>query len=166
MIFHFGNLPNRIFDKITKNAKNFRGMHSLRTDIRYVRYTPCTAAKHKKTKTPELWGPQRQEPTGSGDSYSTSGNKHSAITGKLYARGYAKQKNKVMCILTISNNNLILLPLGHFLSGWYGMNFRNMPELQSARGSSRVIVIAVVSVTLQIIYFKKKKMFLAVKTNA
>ena len=39
------------------------------------------------------------------------------------------------------------------------MNFRNMPELQWEHGYLGVIVIAVVSVILEIIYFKKKKMF-------
>ena len=51
--------------------------------------------------------------------------------------------------------------IDHFLpltliTGWYGMNFQNMPELQS--GYPGVIFASVLVVLLLILYFKKKKM--------
>lgn len=75
---------------------------------------------------------------------------------ELYQAKQDAKQNKVMCILTIVTT--LFLPLT-LLTGWYGMNFRNMPELQWEHGYLGVIVIAVVSVILEIIYFKKKKMF-------
>ncbi|MCI5870389.1 MAG: cobalt transporter, partial [Dorea sp.] len=42
------------------------------------------------------------------------------------------------------------------ITGWYGMNFQNMPELQS--GYPGVIILSVIVVVICIILFKKKKM--------
>lgn len=52
----------------------------------------------------------------------------------------------------------LFLPLTLF-TGWYGMNFADMPELHWRYGYPVVIAAAVILVILEIIYFKKKKFF-------
>ena len=61
-----------------------------------------------------------------------------------------------MMVLTIVTT--IFLPLT-LLTGWYGMNFKNMPELGWRYGYPLVILIALLIIVLEIIYFKKKKFF-------
>jgi magnesium transporter len=41
--------------------------------------------------------------------------------------------------------------------GWYGMNFRYMPELDSRWGYPITIVVSVVIVVVSLLFFKKKK---------
>lgn len=66
------------------------------------------------------------------------------------------QQNKVMQILTIVTT--IFMPLT-LITGWYGMNFRNMPELDMPWAYGIVIAAAVIVVIVEIIIFKKKKWF-------
>ena len=75
---------------------------------------------------------------------------------ELYQAHQDAQQNRVMCILTVVTT--LLLPLT-LLTGWYGMNFVYMPELQWKYGYLVVIIAAVFIVVLEIIYFKKKKFF-------
>ena len=65
------------------------------------------------------------------------------------------KQNDTMRILTVVTT--IFLPLT-LLTGWYGMNFVNMPELQWKYGYVAVIAIAVITIILELIYFKKKKL--------
>ena len=74
---------------------------------------------------------------------------------ELYQSQQDAQQNKIMCILTVVTT--LFLPLT-LLTGWYGMNFVNMPELRWEYGYVAVIITAVVIVLLEIIYFKKKKL--------
>ena len=74
---------------------------------------------------------------------------------ELYQSEQAAKQNKVMSILTVVTT--IFLPLT-LLTGWYGMNFVNMPELQWKYGYVAVIVIAAITIIFEIIYFKKKKL--------
>ena len=74
---------------------------------------------------------------------------------ELYQSQQDAQQNKVMCILTVVTT--LFLPLT-LLTGWYGMNFAHMPELQWKYGYVTVIAIAVITIILEIIYFKKKKL--------
>lgn len=74
---------------------------------------------------------------------------------ELYQSQQDAQQNKIMCILTVVTT--LFLPLT-LLTGWYGMNFVNMPELQWKYGYIAVIVIAVITIILELIYFKKKKL--------
>jgi len=66
------------------------------------------------------------------------------------------RQNNVMSILTIVTT--IATPIA-LITGWYGMNFDNMSELhyQSAYGIVAIVVVAIV--TLEVIYFKKKRWF-------
>lgn len=75
---------------------------------------------------------------------------------ELYQSQQDAQQNKVMCILTVVTT--LFLPLT-LLTGWYGMNFSYMPELNWKYGYLGVGIVAIVIVTLEIIYFKIKKFF-------
>lgn len=75
---------------------------------------------------------------------------------ELYQAQQDAQQNKVMCILTVVTT--LFLPLT-LLTGWYGMNFAHMPELHWKYGYLGVTVAAIIIVSLEIIYFKKKKFF-------
>jgi magnesium transporter len=63
--------------------------------------------------------------------------------------------NQIMKLFTVIT--AIFLPLT-LLVGWYGMNFRYMPELQWRYGYFCVIVVSAAVVAFCIVYFKKKKM--------
>lgn len=63
--------------------------------------------------------------------------------------------NSIMKIFTVITT--IFLPLT-LIAGWYGMNFRVMPELQWEYGYPYVIVLSIVVVFASILYFKKKKL--------
>lgn len=63
--------------------------------------------------------------------------------------------NQMMKLFTIVST--IFLPLT-VITGWFGMNFRNMPELEWAFGYP-VVIFASASVTAGIIWFCKKKKF-------
>lgn len=75
---------------------------------------------------------------------------------ELYQSRQDARQNNIMCILTIVTT--LFLPLT-LLTGWYGMNFANMPELNWRYGYLTVIILAVLIVIIEIIYFKKKKFF-------
>lgn len=51
----------------------------------------------------------------------------------------------------------IFLPLT-LIAGWYGMNFRYMPEYAWKYAYPVVIVVSILIIIIEIIYFKKKKM--------
>lgn len=62
-------------------------------------------------------------------------------------------QNDTMRILTVVTT--IFFPLS-LITGWYGMNFNNMPELSHPFGYFILIIICAVIVIGEIIYFKKK----------
>ena len=66
------------------------------------------------------------------------------------------RQNQIMQFLTIVTT--IFMPLT-LITGWYGMNFKSMPELDSAYGYIVVIGVCVLIIVLEIVYFKKKKWF-------
>lgn len=75
---------------------------------------------------------------------------------ELYQSMQDARQNKIMGIITIVTT--IFLPLT-LITGWYGMNFVYMPELKWRYGYLAVIIISLVIVIAEIIYFKKKKFF-------
>lgn len=75
---------------------------------------------------------------------------------ELYHAQQDAKQNRVIMVLTVVTT--LFLPLT-LLTGWYGMNFRYMPELHWAYGYPAVIFIAACSIALEILYFKKKKFF-------
>ena len=64
------------------------------------------------------------------------------------------KQNETMKILTIVTT--LFMPLS-LITGWYGMNFANMPELHWAYGYPAVIVLSALIVGGCIYYFKKKR---------
>gem|GEM_PF-97132 len=66
------------------------------------------------------------------------------------------RQNKVMQVLTVVAS--IFMPLT-LMTGWYGMNFKGMPELQWGFSYYAFIVFSIVIVTVEIVVFKKKKWF-------
>ena len=64
------------------------------------------------------------------------------------------RQNDTMRILTVVST--IFFPLS-LIAGWYGMNFRNMPELASRYGYPVFIVVSILVSIFLIRYFKKKK---------
>lgn len=73
---------------------------------------------------------------------------------ELYQQQIDIQQNNTMRILTMVTTMFLPLTL---IAGWYGMNFVNMPELQNPHGYGIVLLICVVIIVAELIYFKKKK---------
>jgi len=72
----------------------------------------------------------------------------------IYLSSVSNRLNEIMKVLTIIAT--IFIPLT-FLSGWYGMNFKDMPELAWRWGYPMVIGIALTVATTMLIYFWRKK---------
>lgn len=63
------------------------------------------------------------------------------------------EQNKNMEFLTVVST--IFFPLT-LITSWYGMNFKNMPELE--QGYPIFIIVSIMIIVIAILYFKKKKM--------
>ena len=72
----------------------------------------------------------------------------------LYHAQLEVRQNRVMTLLTIVTT--IFMPLT-LIVGWYGMNFRYMPELEWRWGYPVVIAVSVIIAIASLIFFKKKK---------
>lgn len=59
-----------------------------------------------------------------------------------------------MNVLTIVTT--VFMPLT-LIVGWYGMNFRYMPELESVWGYPVVIAVSALIVIASMVFFKRKK---------
>ena len=64
------------------------------------------------------------------------------------------RQNRIMTVLTVITS--IFLPLT-LIAGWYGMNFRYMPELEWRGSYPVVIIVSVLIVVVCLVLFKKKK---------
>ncbi len=64
------------------------------------------------------------------------------------------KQNRIMTLLTVVTT--IFMPLT-LIVGWYGMNFRYMPELETRWGYPTVVVVSLVIVIGSLWFFKKKK---------
>ena len=73
----------------------------------------------------------------------------------LYHGQLEVKQNYTMTILTVVTT--IFMPLT-LIAGWYGMNFRYMPELDSPAGYPIVIAVSAAIVIGSLIFFKKKKL--------
>lgn len=71
----------------------------------------------------------------------------------LYANQLAVRQNNTMTVLTVVTT--IFMPLT-LIVGWYGMNFRYMPELDSPLAYPIVIIVCIAIVILSFVYFRKK----------
>jgi magnesium transporter len=72
----------------------------------------------------------------------------------MYLSSLSNKMNEVMKVLTIIST--IFIPLT-FLAGIYGMNFRNMPELEWPWGYFATLGVMAVIAAAMLTYFKKKK---------
>lgn len=72
----------------------------------------------------------------------------------LYKAHLDLKQNRIMTVLTVVTT--IFMPLT-LIVGWYGMNFRYMPELESRWGYPITIAVSVVIVVVSLLFFKKKK---------
>ena len=63
--------------------------------------------------------------------------------------------NRIMKVFTVVTT--VFLPLT-LIAGWYGMNFRFMPELTSRFGYPAVIILSVLVVIVSFVFFKRKKL--------
>ena len=72
----------------------------------------------------------------------------------LYHTQMEIKQNRIMTLLTVVTT--IFMPLT-LIVGWYGMNFRYMPELESRWGYPIVIIISLAIIIFSLLFFKKKK---------
>ena len=72
----------------------------------------------------------------------------------LYQSQLDVRQNRIMTVLTVVTS--IFMPLT-LITGWYGMNFRYMPELEQPWAYPAVIAVSAAVVIVCIVYFKKKK---------
>ena len=72
----------------------------------------------------------------------------------LYDVQLGVRQNRIMTLLTVVTT--IFMPLT-LIAGWYGMNFRYMPELEWRFGYPAVIVLSVAIVVYCLILFRRKK---------
>ena len=72
----------------------------------------------------------------------------------LYQAHIDIKQNRIMTVLTVVTT--IFMPLT-LIVGWYGMNFKYMPELEWRWGYPVLIVVCVVIAVGSLLFFKKKK---------
>lgn len=72
----------------------------------------------------------------------------------LYKAHLDIKQNRIMTVLTVVTT--IFMPLT-LIVGWYGMNFRYMPELDWYWGYPVIIILSIVIVVASLLFFKKKK---------
>ena len=75
---------------------------------------------------------------------------------ELYQSRQDERQNDIMCVLTVVTT--LFLPLT-LLTGWYGMNFTHMPELACKYAYPVVIIIALLIITIELLFFKKHRFF-------
>ncbi|MBI3849859.1 MAG: hypothetical protein HY298_06155 [Verrucomicrobia bacterium] len=68
----------------------------------------------------------------------------------------SNQTGEVVKLLTMIT--VITTPL-MMVGTWYGMNFKNMPELDQPLGYTVAVVVTIVSTLVTYWYFKKKEWF-------
>lgn len=72
----------------------------------------------------------------------------------IYLSSVSNKLNEIMKTLTIIST--IFIPLT-FLAGWYGMNFKDMPELAWRWGYPLVIAVAVCVAVTMVVFIKRRK---------
>ena len=79
---------------------------------------------------------------------------HSTQVRDLYHAQLEVRQNRIMTLLTVITT--IFMPLT-LIVGWYGMNFRYMPELDWRYGYPAVFVVSIAIIIFCLILFRKKK---------
>ena len=75
--------------------------------------------------------------------------------GDMYHMELEAKQNRIMSVLTVVS--IIFMPLT-LIVGWYGMNFKYMPELEAPWAYPAVMVACLVIIAVCIYIFKKKKL--------
>jgi Mg2+ and Co2+ transporter CorA len=66
------------------------------------------------------------------------------------------QSNRLnITVQTLTSFSIMLMSIAT-VTGWYGMNFNNMPELTSALGYPAVFLFVIILVALEFLFFKRK----------
>ncbi len=78
----------------------------------------------------------------------------SNLVRDLYNSQMDVKQNRIMTILTVVST--IFMPLT-LITGWYGMNFKYMPELETRWGYPVVLCVSLLIAVGCLIYFRKKK---------
>jgi magnesium transporter len=79
---------------------------------------------------------------------------HTTQVRELYQTQLDVRQNRTMTLLTVITT--IFMPLT-LIAGWYGMNFRYMPELEWRYGYLAVFVLSVAVIVYCLVLFKRKK---------
>ena len=79
---------------------------------------------------------------------------HTMQVRDLYNSQLEVRQNRTMTLLTVITT--IFMPLT-LIAGWYGMNFRYMPELEWPIAYPLVILVSIAIVVFCLILFRKKK---------
>lgn len=79
---------------------------------------------------------------------------HAVQIRDIYKAHTDIKQNRIMTVLTVVTT--IFMPLT-LIVGWYGMNFRYMPELDSVWGYPVIIAVSLLVLIGSLLYFKKKK---------
>ena len=79
---------------------------------------------------------------------------HAMQVRDLYQAQLSARQNRTVTLLTVVTT--VFMPLT-LIVGWYGMNFRYMPELDKPWGYPAVIVVSVAIEVVSLWFFKKKK---------
>ena len=79
---------------------------------------------------------------------------HTMQLRDLYHTQLEAKQNRIMTLLTVVTT--VFMPLT-LITGWYGMNFRYMPELDKPWAYPAVIALSVLIAAGCLIFFKKKK---------
>ena len=79
---------------------------------------------------------------------------HAGQIRDIYNSHLDSRQNRIMTILTVVTT--IFMPLT-LIAGWYGMNFKYMPELETRWGYPVVIAVSVLIVAGSLLFFRKKK---------
>ena len=72
----------------------------------------------------------------------------------IYQSQLDVKQNRIMTVLTVVTT--IFMPLT-LIAGWYGMNFKYMPELESRFGYPTIIILSLAIIIGSLIFFKIKK---------
>ena len=79
---------------------------------------------------------------------------HAVQIRDIYKAHTDIKQNRIMTVLTVVTT--IFMPLT-LIVGWYGMNFRYMPELDSVWGYPVIIAVSLLVLIGSLLYFEKKK---------
>ena len=147
------NIPDNFYGELSKNRRKLSEL-----DVYYAQLASVTDAMISAdgfVRSPELWSSLASRCDRLHE-YVHLLRENILELRELCRNLQNAQQNRIMGILTIVTT--VFLPLT-LLTGWYGMNFTNMPELHWKYGYAAIIAIAIIISCIEIAYFKKKKWF-------